>query len=194
MLAIFLDLETSGLDPFRHRVLEIAFRVVDVHSGEVKKSYESVIRQPLEVWDKRDPVSVEINGFTWEKVLLGKAEEEVNQEIVQIFKDLKIERGKAVYICQNPAFDRAFFGQLVQVYTQEEHHWPYHWLDFASMYWALLMQKTHQERALFPSEINLSKNAIAQAYQLPLEPYPHTAINGVDHLILCYRTVVGFAY
>ena len=40
--------------------------------------------------------------------------------------------------------------------------------------------------------MNLSKNAIAQRFQLPIEETPHSALNGVNHLLLCYRTVVGF--
>ena len=40
--------------------------------------------------------------------------------------------------------------------------------------------------------MNLSKNSIAQQFQLPIEEMPHSALNGVNHLLLCYRTVVGF--
>lgn len=192
MRAIFLDVETSGLDAFRHRALEIAFKVIDLQTGEEQLTYHSIVRQPLEVWERRDPSSVKVNGFTWDKVLQGKEEHVVGQEIVSLFRQLGIERGKAVYICQNPSFDRGFFGQLVDVYTQEQHHWPYHWLDFASMYWALKMKKIGLEQQLVPSEMCLSKNAIAQQYQLPTESCPHCALNGVEHLILCYRTVIGF--
>jgi oligoribonuclease len=192
MLAIFLDIEATGLDSFHHRVLEIAFKIVDIHSGEEKLTYQSIVKQPLEVWEKRDLTSIQINGFTWEKVLRGQEEKIIEQEIVEIFTDIKIERGKAVYICQNPAFDRGFFSQIVDVYTQEQHHWPYHWLDFASMYWVLQVKQFTQKHEPFPFEINLSKNAIAQHYQLPIETSPHCALNGVNHLILCYRKVVGF--
>lgn len=192
MQAIFLDTETTGLDPFSHRLLEIAFKVVDVPSGYEKLTYQTIVKQPVDVWEKRDPASIEINGFTWDKVQLGKEEAIVRQEIIQIFNDLKISRGTAVYICQNPAFDRNFFAQLIAVYTQEQQHWPYHWLDFASMYWALQVKGFQDTQTPFPSEISLSKNAIAQHYQLPIETTPHSALNGVDHLLLCYRTVVGF--
>ncbi|WP_075883603.1 3'-5' exonuclease [Candidatus Protochlamydia sp. W-9] len=192
MLAIFLDIESSGLDSFHHRALEIAFKVIDVRTGEERLTYQSIIKQPLEVWEKRDLASIEINGFTWEKLLLGQEEAVVKSEIVQIFNDLKIQRGRAVYICQNPAFDRGFFSQIVDVYTQEKYHWPYHWLDFASMYWALQFKFYTQKHEHFPLEINLSKNTIAQHFGLPIESSPHNALNGVNHLILCYKTVVGF--
>src|SRR5438552_298846 len=119
MQAIFLDTETTGLDPVSHHLLEIAFKVVDIPSGYEKLTYQSIVKQPFEVWEKRDPTSVDVNGFTWEKVQLGKEASIVRQEIIQIFTDLKIDRRSAVYICQNPAFDRNFFSQLIDVYTQE---------------------------------------------------------------------------
>ena len=192
MQAIFLDTETTGLDPFRHKLLEIAFKVVDIPSGYEKLTYQTIVKQPMEFWEQRDPSSVEVNGFTWDKVQLGKEESLIRQEIIHIFEDLKIERGTAVFICQNPAFDRNFFAQLIDVYTQERLHWPYHWLDFASMFWALRFKHHAENHDAFPFEMNLSKNAIAERFQLPIEKMPHSALNGVDHLLLCYRTVVGF--
>src|SRR5262245_2773238 len=111
MQAIFLDTETTGLDPFHHKLLEIAFKVVDIPSGEEKLAYQSIVKQPIEIWEQRDPGSVEINGFTWEKVLQGKEEKIIREEIIQLFKNVKIERGTSVFICQNPAFDRNFFAQ-----------------------------------------------------------------------------------
>lgn len=192
MQAIFLDTETTGLDPLTHRLLEIAFKVVDIPSGCEKLTYQAIVKQSWEVWERRDLASIKVNGFTWEKVQLGKEESIVSQEIIQIFTDLQIARGSTVYICQNPAFDRNFFAQLVNVYTQEQKCWPYHWLDFASMYWAVQVKAYRDIGEVFPNHIILSKNAIAQRYQLPIEPFPHSALNGVDHLLLCYRTVVGF--
>ena len=191
MLAVFLDLETSGLDAYRHRVLEIAFKIVRVDIGETLFTYHSGVKQPWDAWEKRDPLSVEFNGFTWKKNLLGQDEKKICEDVIQIFTEWKIERKKAVFICQNPAFDRCFFSQLVDVYVQEKLQWPYHWLDFASMYWALFVKQLDEGHP-FPSEIILSKNAIARSYDLPSESEPHTAINGVDHLLLCYQTVIGF--
>jgi len=190
MQAIFLDIETTGLDAYRHRVLEIAFKIVDPATGEVRLTYQSIVKQPQSIWEQRDLSSTEVNGFTWEKVLLGQDEQIVGKEIIQIFSDMKIERGQGFYVCQNPAFDRGFFSQLVDVYTQERHNWPYHWLDFASMFWALQVQRYKVNQ--FPTEINLSKNSIAQLFQLPIETVPHSALNGVNHLIQCYEKVVGF--
>lgn len=192
MLAIFLDLETTGLNAFLHRVLEIAFKIVDIHTGEVLLTYHKGVRQSLTVWEQRDPASVQFNGFTWERNLEGQDEESIGREITGIFTEYRIQRGKAVFICQNPSFDRGFFSQLVDVYLQEKHRWPYHWLDFASMFWALSVRRSNSELP-FPREIDLSKNAIAALFGIPKEAEPHSAINGVNHLLSCYEKVVGFA-
>ncbi len=192
MQAIFLDTETTGLDQKKHRLLDIAFKIVDLPSGYEKLTYQAIIRQPLEVWEERDLASIEVNGFTWEKALLGKEEKIVKQEIIQIFSDLQIQRGTSVFICQNPSFDRVFFSQLIEVAIQEKNRWPYHWLDFASMFFALQIKECQQQRVHFPEKIPLSKNQIAEHFGLPAESHPHSALNGVNHLLLCYRSVVGF--
>lgn len=102
----------------------------------------------------------------------------------------KSSRGSAVFICQNPAFDRGFFNLLVDVYVQELLNWPYHWLDLASMFWANIFVKARNSGIPLPDKISLSKNDIAKYYDLPPEENPHKAMRGVDHLILCYRKVL----
>lgn len=192
MLGIFLDIEASGLDSCHHRVLDFAFKIVDLASGEELRTYNSIVKQSEKVWMERDPASIEINGFTWEKVLLGKEESMIRDDVIRIFSEVKITRGQAVFICQNPAFDKAFFSQLVGVYTQEQQQWPYHWLDLASMFWVLQIKNAREGKRDFPTETHLSKNAIANYYDLPAEEHPHSALNGVNHLLLCYHRVVGF--
>src|SRR5581483_5871150 len=108
MLGIFLDQETTGLDSSKHRVLEVAFRVIDLETGEEKVSFDSVVLQPKEVWDARDPQSIVINGFTYEEVMRGKSEKELGIEIQKVLQGVGIRRGNSVFICQNPSFDRPF--------------------------------------------------------------------------------------
>ena len=132
MLGIFIDIETNGLDAFQHRILEIAFKIIDLSTGDFKDSYESIVKQPAKAWECRDPVSIKVNGFTWEQVLTGKPPKLVADDIIALLDKWHIERGKAVFICQNPSFDRGFFTQLIEPYLQEKLHWPYHWLDLAS--------------------------------------------------------------
>lgn len=192
MLAIFLDIETTGLDSKIHKPIDLAFKILDASTGELKIAYQSIIKQTPENWALNDPISIEVNGYTFEEIATGKEPAMIAEEIVDIFAKLQVQRGKAVFICQNPAFDRGFFTQIIDVYTQESLNWPYHWLDFASMYWAYVSMDLKQRRVGFPEELSLSKNSIAEGRGLPIESSPHRAMNGVDHLILCYQTVVDF--
>jgi oligoribonuclease len=191
MLGIFLDMETTGLDPLLHRSLEIAIKIYSLKTGQLRGSYEQVIRQSPDVWNKSDPISLKVNGFTWEMVCGGAPEAEVSREIVQLLNSQGVKRGQAVFIGQNSSFDRGFFGQLVSVYEQEKHDWPYHWLDLASMFWAIRMREHHHNGRALPDERSLSKNEIAKSYAIVPEAMPHRAMNGVEHLIQCYNAVVN---
>lgn len=193
MLGIFLDTETNGLNPRTHRVLEIAYKILDLESGEIRETYETAVQQSEEDWSRSDPNSLKVNGFTWDRVEKGISLKQVEQDILESFQRWQIRRKEAVFICQNPSFDRAFFSQLIPVELQEQLRWPYHWLDLASMHWAVALERAKQRSgSLLPWEIGFSKDQIASYYRLPEEAKPHRAINGVEHLILCYQAVVGF--
>jgi len=189
MLGIFLDLETNGLDFQKNRTLEIAFKMLDVNTKELKAEYSSLVSQPLSVWDQSDLESLQINGLDWPTICKGKKESQIKEEIVHIFTQFNIQRKNSVFICQNPSYDRAFFSQIISSDLQEQLNWPYHWLDLASMFWAKCLQDP--ENAI-PWEIGFSKNKIAKHLHLPPEKDPHRAMNGVNHLLLCYENVVGF--
>ena len=192
MIGVFLDTETNGLNSQVHKILEIAFKIVDLITGEEKENFQTVIAQPIEIWEKSDQESLRINGFTWDEVVRGRSPRQVSQRIIDAFTGQGVRRKKAVFICQNPSFDRVFFSQLIDPDTQELLSWPYHWLDLASMHWALAMEKAKQGGSPFPWETGLSKDLIASHYKLPGESKPHRAMNGVNHLLLCYEAVVGF--
>jgi len=192
VLGIFLDTETNGLNPKIHKVFELAFKIVDLNSGELKQDYQTIISHPIESWEKSDQESLRINGFSWDEVSQGKPVSDCSQEIITCFAKWGIQRKKGVFICQNPSFDRVFFSQLINSDIQESLNWPYHWLDLASMYWALLLDKAKKSEGRLPWEVGLSKDSIAAYYKLPNEKRPHRAMNGVNHLLLCYEAVVGF--
>lgn len=187
MLGVFLDTETNGLNPNKHCILELAFKIVDMISGELQFSYEAVIAQNKLLWERSDPQSLEINHFRWEEITQGTPPEEVGGAVITAFAQNGIKRGKAVFICQNPSFDRSFFSQLVDPDLQESLDWPYHWLDLASMYWAI-----HIDKKPHPWETGVSKDKISKTYEILPEEKPHRAMNGVNHLIQCYDAVVGF--
>jgi oligoribonuclease len=192
VLGIFLDTETNGLNAQKHKIIEIAFQILDVFDGQVKDTFHSVVSVSPEEWEKSDPESLKVNGFKWEEVAQGLPAHVVGGKIQESFARNGIKRGKAVFICQNPSFDRVYFSQLIDPDIQEKLLWPYHWLDLASMYWVDAMKKGVAGTGKYPWETGYSKDKIALTYRLPTEEQPHRAMNGVKHLLLCYRSVVGF--
>ncbi len=191
MLAIFLDTETTGLDALIYHPIEIALKIIDLKNQALLGSYDSLIYQTENDWQKRDLNSIEINQLTWEEVKRGKRKEVVSQEIIDLFTKVGIRRGHSMFVCQNPSFDRSFFNQIVEVARQEALFWPYHWLDLASMYWArrLLIDGKKNKESL--DQVLFSKDEIAKYYGLPKEDKPHRAMNGVNHLIECYLAVTS---
>ena len=192
MLGIFLDIETNGLNSYRHRSLEIAFEIVELVSGKSKGAYHAFLDQDEAVWDSSDPESLKINGLSPEKMPGAIREEQAAQEVTQLFEELGVSRQSALYICQNPSFDRAFFSQILSPDIQEAKGWPYRWLDFASMVYAQRLEKAQRHNGPMPWEGGLSKDAIAAALMLPEEKRPHCARRGVEHLLLCYKHALGF--
>jgi oligoribonuclease len=193
VLGIFLDTETNGLNPFVHRVLEVAFKIVDLTSGEIRDSYQTIVKQSVSEWNRSDPSSLKVNGFTLEEMTeKGVSPDKVASEITNLLQKNHIRRESAVFICQNPSFDRTFFSQLISPDIQEQLKWPYYWLDFASMYWAEAMREGKINRQKLPWNTGFSKDKIASTYNLPSESSPHRAMNGVDHLLVCYQKVIGF--
>lgn len=193
VLGVFLDTETNGLNAHIHKILEIAFKIVDLQSGALKEDFQAIVSQPFDAWEKSDQESLKINGFTWDEIKAGQTPRFVSQQIIDLFTRWNIRRKQAVFICQNPSFDRVFFSQLIDSDTQELLIWPYHWFDLASMFWAIAMDRAKRNQGPFPWDLHFSKDAIAEHYHLPAEEKPHRAMNGVSHLLLCYQAVVGFS-
>ncbi len=194
MRAIFLDIETNGLDPIEHRPIEIAFEIMDLTEQKRLAAHHWLIKQPKEVWEQCDPASLKINGFTWDELQYGMEQTQVCEEISAIFAAWDLVRGKSFFICQNPAFDRSFWMQIFDTQIQEQLLWPYHWLDLASMDYALQVKQLQEKQQRLPETFSLSKNAIAARYNLPPEPLPHRAENGVKHLIQCYSAIFGITF
>jgi DNA polymerase-3 subunit epsilon/oligoribonuclease len=181
MRAIFLDTETGGLDPSKHPLLEIAFVVVDLISNQTLQTFCSLVKPDELDWTLCDPAALKINGFKQHEFNQAPSIKEVGDQILNSFETLNIHRKNAVFICQNPSFDRAFFSKLIHPHIQEAHQWPYHWLDLASMYWAIKLKEGKK-----PWDNGLSKDKIALDLKLPCEKAPHRALRGVEHLKLCF--------
>lgn len=186
MIGIFLDTEANGLDWRVHQMIELSFILVDLKTGKQLFSYSSLIQIDKNDWKNSSPISLAFTGISWESLQKGKEKSVVKKEMLEIFAKAGISRKTAVFIGQNPSFDRIFLSSLVSINEQEALNWPYIWLDLASMFFA------KESTAQNIDSIELSKDKIAKFYHLPPEEKPHRALRGVEHLIACYEKVVGF--
>lgn len=186
MKAVFLDIETNGLCPDYNQALEIGVSIYDLHNMTCLSSYSSFMRcSDIQWYFGSDVYSLSINGITFEDVKDAKEINQVGFELSELFLKHDINKINSIFICQNPSFDRAFFNKIISVKFQRNLELPYYWLDLASMYWSLVLVTNSCHIA--ETTIPLSKDSIAEYLGLDLEEKPHRAMNGVNHLICCYR-------
>lgn len=188
MKAIFLDLETTGLDFDTHVVLDVGIVIADLCNMSCTHAYTACISCDADDWVRADPKALEVNGFNEENHWqLAKKDYLVTDELIEFFSKHDVVKGKAFFICQNPSFDRPFFLQLMSQELMTELNLPYHWLDLASMFW----MKEYAQFEDIPQEISLSKDTIAKHLALPPEDKPHKALQGAMHLMKCYMWLTG---
>jgi DNA polymerase-3 subunit epsilon len=93
MTLVFLDTETTGLDPQRHEIWELAYAVDDgdIHGGVVYHSLRSA-----------DPTALRLNGYH-DRVYPQKF-----SEMQALEEGLRKALDGATVVGANPAFDTAF--------------------------------------------------------------------------------------
>lgn len=132
---VFVDTETTGLDPRTHELLEIAFIRVsqDWQSGEKPKF------TILEEWSKKvqplniataDSMSLRVNGYTvtgWKDAI----------QVEDALKEFSEKTAGAIMVAHNVAFDAGFLDTYFSRYgIPNKMH--YHRLDTVSMAYAKL--------------------------------------------------------
>jgi DNA polymerase-3 subunit epsilon len=135
----FVDVETTGLDPQRHEIIEIGAIRVDPSTLAVTAEVEVRV-VPLHV-ERADPESLRINGYSPE----GWADAVYLDEA---FEQLAPLADGAVLAGHNVPFDKAFLNEgwkrLGRVHPKVDHHT----LDTASLAWPLYTAGTVQSLSL----------------------------------------------
>jgi len=104
-LRLYVDTETTGLDPLTHEIIEIAMVLEEVPEdplaiGKIVDQWETKIR-PLRIEDA-SPMALQVNGYTPEAWEGAPTFAEVSQKIAQWI------RRAACIVGHNPKFDTAF--------------------------------------------------------------------------------------
>lgn len=166
---IFLDCETTGLNPDKHEIIEIGAVKEDGTTFECK-----VI--PLHI-KEADPEALKINGYNlkdWgESFLLHHALQLLNEFVG---KDMPY------FMAYNTSFDLSF---LEKAYRDCNLPWPFHYhkLDLLTLAWAW-REKT------WDMNLSLSLKNVCLALGIEPEPAIHSALNGAQKAYEVYKKLV----
>ncbi len=167
MKLIIVDVETTGLDPSQHEIIEIGAVNVDT-----QETFEVKVH-PLRFTDA-DPVALKLNGFdrkTWmnEAFLLKNG--------LKMFSEFVGDTG-ATLMAYNISFDKNF---LEAAYRACKLPFPFHYapLDLMTMAWC--KGKSNSVPSL--------KTACFD-YKVPPEPEIHGALNGALTAFEVYKKLI----
>ncbi len=153
------DVETTGLDPQKHEIVEIGLVLIDQETGEVIDTLDIKVRP--EHIETADEVALKLNGY-------NKADW---QDAVSILEAIALYGEKAqnaIFCSHNVTFDWSFILEALKkagLKSTLDHHR----LDLFTLIWS----KTKDSKI---ESFSLSR--VAQFFGLPEEPLPHRAING----------------
>ena len=102
MLAVFLDTETSGLDPFAHDVFEIAMKIIDLQTGKRLGTFSSIISHDESIFNKADANSLRVNGFTYDLLQEGKPMQRIKEEVLRFFSDFSNQKRQGCFYLPKP--------------------------------------------------------------------------------------------
>lgn len=169
---VFVDVETTGLDPFRHEIIEIACLVVDPQTLEVKKGY--LTKAQPEHLETADPVALRKNKFSLEAWENAKPLNQVLEEINSLAPG-------GMFTGFNVSFDRAF---IETAFRKEgvTSNFDYHWVDVMSLvYWRLFSDEKLKRLRL---------THVCEVLGIPLEE-AHTAMGDTRATLEVYRYLKG---
>ena len=139
MNLLFFDVETTGLDPQYHEIIDICLVETDRRGTEIKR-YSSLI-VPLDL-SKASAEALQVNGYSEEKWKENHAVEYIiamDEIYNKWYNDCtqKEQRKKLIPIGWNIPFDISFIKQHFSQLYRRFHH---HSLDLMSLYWPLLIE------------------------------------------------------
>ena len=153
------DVETTGLDPIEHEIIEIGLVLIN------QKTFEIIDRLDIKVLpnhpETADSFAIKLNGYNtseWE-----------NAKTIQEVMTLYGEKTKdAIFCAHNVTFDWGFISKAFKE-TGVKDQMDYHRLNLFTMTWSIL-------RNLGIKKLNM--NEVAKFLEIPEEPTPHRTING----------------
>ena len=169
---VFVDVETTGLDPFEHAIVEVAALKVDPATFGILDRFESRVRPPADA--ALDPAALRVNGYTPDAWAGAPPEAEVMPKLADVLRG-------SVVAGHNVAFDWAFVRAALRRTGVALVDVDHHLLDTASLAWPLL------RRGRVPS---LSLRALCDHFRVPNDG-AHRALADVLRTVRLYRHLMA---
>jgi len=174
MKRCFVDLETTGLNPWRDNPNQNDKGVI-LSAGFVTETgaeLEAIITPTPEEWGYASPQALEVNGMTWDFLKEnGEPFEDAARRIINWLTTEKItEENGWVFFAQNAQFDKKFLVHFLGDWMEFAGA-PKQWIDFIPIY-----KEVGRKAGLNVHYQN--SHHISQQLGVPEEPKPHQAIEG----------------
>ena len=179
-LLAFVDVETTGLVPGFHEMIDIGIVMTDLEGAEIAEFFTRI--QP-EQPQRTDAGARAVNAFNadrWRQ--LGALDPAAAVEKVIAFHNDNAAQRKVLMVAFNSQFDSAFLDHL---FRSADHNWRelYHYfvLDVPSMAWSLGLR-------------DLTGSALAKELGVADEPHvadQHTGITGARLNARLYRALLN---
>ncbi len=167
----YLDIETGGLDPFQHDILEVAY-LRDVDEVEVDVTHFSLA---LTEWKRANPTALKINKYEERKDELG----EIRVTPMYAAAKLLVELEDYIIVGSNPQFDLTFMRVFLHERGMGEPTWHYRCIDLNTL------AAGHMGLAT-----PLKTPEIAEQFNVPLPKDQHTALADATWNMAAYRAIV----
>lgn len=180
-LLAFVDVETTGLVPGFHEMIDIGVILADLEGEEVDRLFLRIMpRHP----ERTSREAAAVNGFSverWERL-------DASSPVDAVTRLLRFHRrhgaGKRILmVAHNAQFDAAFLDHLMRSagHTRTDLYY-YYVLDIPSMAWALDLRLLHGQRLA-------DRLGIEDEPRTALE---HTGITGADLNLRVYRELLRY--
>ncbi len=146
-----IDLETTGLNPYQHEILEIGLVLTQAPEFKIQRQKDWKIKP--ECLREADPEALRISGYTpelWKEAI----------PLESALKELSELTRNSIMVSQNISFDWNFLKQGFSE-TRVLEYFHYHRLDLLSMAYARLF---HHPKILY-----YSLEALANFFKVPLD-------------------------
>lgn len=174
-----IDVETTGLDPGRHEMIDIGAIYTDLDGNELGRIFIRIMPpHPQRI----EPAASAVNGYSEERWrALGAVDEAEAVADFLAFHARVAEGRRIVFTAYNAQFDHGFVSALLSRHGHRfDDHYTYFLLDIPSMAWGQGLKV-------------LGNSRLAAALGLPDEtrdPMQHTGITGAEWNLSLYRALL----